>query len=221
MPDSDDPTDPRASYDSVADEYVRRFRSELDHKPFDRERLDAFAQRLRGAGPVADVGCGPGHIAAYLAERGLDMTGLDLSPGMIEQARALAPQIPFRVADMRELAPTPGGWAGLVAFYSIIHIPREEVADVLRGFARALRPGGLLLLCFHIGEEVRHLDRWWERDVSVDFVFFTPDEMRGYLDQAGFELEELRERAPYAEDVEGQTRRCYVLARRPGGHASA
>ena len=79
-------------------------------------------------------------------------------------------------------------WAGIAAFYSIIHIPREEVTQVLREFRRVLQPNGLLLLAFHIGDGYVHLDEWWGRPVSVDFLFFRTEEMAGFLGQAGFRV---------------------------------
>ena len=79
---------------------------------------------------------------------------------------------------------------------------------------RVLRPGGLLLLAFHIGDEVIHLDEWWGHEVCVDFYFFRPEEMAHALRTAGFEIEEIIEREPYP-DVEHQSRRAYIFARRP------
>ncbi len=105
-------------------------------------------------------------------------------------------------------------WTGIVAFYSIIHIPRTEVAKALAALWRVLRPGGTLLLAFHIGDETVHLDEWWGRQVSIDFFFFRSDEMAGYLREAGFEIEKTIEREPYA-GVEHQSHRCYIFARRP------
>src|SRR3954454_347704 len=89
-----------ASYDRIADEYVKRVFNELDDKPFDRDLLERFAQRVRLTGPVLDVGCGPGHIARFLDERGVEGAGLDLSPGMLRKARALNPDLPFIQADL-------------------------------------------------------------------------------------------------------------------------
>ena len=212
---SGDPT--REGYDRVAGEYTSRMADELDHKPFDREQLSRLAERLRGEGPVVDIGCGPGQIAAFLAARGVEAGGLDLSPEMIAQARALHPGLRFDVGDMRDTGLASESLAGLTAFYSIIHIPRDDVARVLGELRRVLRPGGLLLLAFHLleegGEKVVHLDEWWDRDVSIDFVFFERAEMERYLAEAGFEILEARERDPYP-DVEAQTRRAYVLAAR-------
>jgi SAM-dependent methyltransferase len=204
----------RDSYDRVADEYAARIYHELDHKPLDRELLDRFADALRGQGPVCDLGCGPGHVARYLHERGVDVLGVDLSPRMVELACQLNPGIAFRQGDMTSLDVEGAAWSGIAAFYSIIHIPREQVVDVLRELRRALRPGGLLLLAFHQGDETRHLEEWWDRPVSLDFHFFERAEMEGYLKAAGFALEQTNERPPY-EGVEAQTQRVYIFARNP------
>jgi len=207
-------SDVAASYDRVADEYVRRIADELRHKPLDRQLLDRFATRVREAGRVCDVGCGPGHVAAHLHQRGVTMDGIDLSSEMVARARRLYPDIEFRQGDMRTLDVPDGTWAGIVAFYSIIHIPRAEVVAVLRELRRVLQPGGFLLMAFHLGDDTIHLDQWWEQPVSVDFTFFRADEMAGYLKTAGFEIEEIIERDPYP-DVEHQSRRAYIFAVKP------
>lgn len=207
-------SDYQASYDAVADEYARRISDELQHKPLDRALLDRFADSTRGHGPVCDLGCGPGHVARYLKERGVDVVGYDLSPKMVEAARLLNPEINFHQADMTALDHADGSWAGLVAFYSLIHVPPPEIASALREFRRVLQPGGLLLLAFHVGDETVHLDDWWERKVNIDFFCFQPEQMARDLQAAGFEIEEIIEREPYP-DVEHQSRRAYIFARSP------
>ena len=79
---------------------------------------------------------------------------------------------------------------------------------------RGLRPGGLLLLGFHVGDEAVHLDEWWGQPVNLDFHFFHPEEMADSLRIVGFEVEEIIEREPYP-DVEHQSRRAYIFARKP------
>ena len=204
--------DTQTSYDRIAEEYVRHIYNELDGKPLDRALLERFAERLRGRGIVCDMGCGPGHVARYLAGRGLDVIGVDLSAGMVAQAVALNPGIPFHVGDMLALDVPEGAWAGIVAFYSIIHIPREQVVDALREMRRVLAPGGSLLMAFHIGNETLHVEDMWEQPVALDFAFFESAEMAGYLEQAGFTVEEVIERDPYAPDVEHQSHRAYILS---------
>ena len=203
----------QTSYDRVADEYVRRIFDELQHKPLDRQLLDRFAAGVRAVGPVCDLGCGPGHVARYLHEQGVQVCGVDLSPAMVARARRLTPGVEFRQGDLMALDAPDSAWAGIVAFYSIIHIPRDDMAQALAELRRVLRPGGRLLLAFHVGDDAVHLDEWWGQPVCVDFFFFRSDEMARYLQAAGFEIEEIIEREPYPE-VEHQSRRSYILARR-------
>lgn len=204
-----------ASYDRITAEYVRHIFRELEGKPFDRAVLDRFAERLRGRGVVCDMGCGPGHVARYLAERGLDVVGVDLSPGMVAQAAALNPGLGFHVGNMLALEEADGTWAGISAFYSIIHISREMAVAALRELWRVLKPGGLLLLAFHLGDEMLHIDEMWSRPVALDFWLYDTAEMIAYLHEAGFIVEEAVERDPYAPEVEHQSRRAYILARKP------
>ena len=206
--------DCQASYDIVADEYVRRIFDELRHKPFDRKLLDRFAERMRDVGLACDMGCGPGHVARYLHERGARVCGVDSSAAMVERASRLNPAISFRQDDMRALDAPDGAWAGIAAFYSIIHIRRDEMAQVFSELRRVLRPGGILLLAFHVGDDTIHLDEWWNQKVNVDFYFFRSEEIAEHLRASGFEVEEILEREPYP-DVEHQSRRAYIFARRP------
>jgi SAM-dependent methyltransferase len=208
----------QTSFDLVADEYVHRIFDELQHKPLDRQLLDRLAASVREVGPACDMGCGPGHVARYLHERGVQVCGIDLSPAMVERARGLTPGVEFRQGDMTALDAPDAAWAGIVAFYSIIHIPRGDMARALGELRRVLRPGGMLLLAFHIGDDTIHLDEWWGQRVCVDFFFFGSDEVAGYLRAAGFEIDEIIEREPYPE-VEHQSRRCYIFARRPKTNA--
>ncbi len=206
--------DNRASYDAIADEYAREIYDELLNKPFDRTQLDRLAMAVGSRGVICDLGCGPGQIARYLADHGASVVGVDLSDGMLAQARRLNPDIVFQQGDMRALTGVAdGAWAGIAAFYSIIHIPRAQLVAALTELRRVLQPGGLLLLAFHLGEGELHLDSWWDRPVNAEFVYFQTAEMLAALEAAGFAIEKAQEREPYP-DVEHQSRRAYILARR-------
>jgi len=208
-------SDVQASYDRGADEYVRHIYDELRHKPLDRQLLDQFAERVRGAGLVCDLGCGPGQVARYLHERGVAVCGVDLSAGMVERARQLNPGIEFCQGDMTDLDLADEAWAGIAAFYAIVNLPPAELAEALREMWRVLRPGGVLLLSFHIGDEVSHVEDLWACAVCLDFYFFRTADVASYLGAAGFQVEEIAEREPYAPEVEYQSRRAYIFARRP------
>ena len=205
----------RESYDRLADEYARRIFHELEHKPLDRELLQRFAAEVTGQGEVCDMGCGPGHVARFLRDAGATVFGLDLSPRMLEQARRFNPDISFREGDMTCLDLKDETLAGIAAFYAIVNIPQESLSAVFREMKRVLNPGGLLLLAFHIGDEVIQERELWGRSISMDFFFLQPVAIRGSLEAAGLAIEEIIERGPYAPEVEYQSRRAYIFARNP------
>lgn len=205
----------QAGYSKVAAQYAKEFFNELDNKPLDRQLLNRFARQMKGKGDVCDIGCGPGQITRYLRDRGVEnIFGIDLSPGMVSQAKRLNADIDFYQGNMSALDMAAESLAGIVAFYSLIHIPNEEVVSVLQEFKRVLQPGGLLFFSFHMGQETVHVDNWWDEAVSIDFFFFEPDEMKEYLERAGFKIEDLIMRYPY-EGVEHPSRRSYIFATKP------
>ncbi len=206
----------RKSYDALADEYSRRIYYELEAKPLDRELLDRFAKQVAG-GKVCDMGCGPGHVARYLRERGVDVFGLDLSPLMLEQARRLNPDIQFVEGNMMELDLPDGCLAGIASFYAIVNIPKSSLLAVFREMRRVLKEGGLLLLAFHTGDRVIQERELWGRSISMEFYLFDPVVISGYLEESGLEIEEIVERAPYAPEVEYQSHRAYIFARKNSG----
>jgi SAM-dependent methyltransferase len=209
----------RESYDRIADEYTRRIAGELQYKPLDRKLLERFAADVTARGEVCDLGCGPGHVARYLRDAGARVFGLDLSPGMLEEARQSNPDILFREGNMVALDLPDGALAGIAAFYAVVNIPRETLPAVFREMARVLQPGGLLLLAFHVGDDTLREEELWGRPISMDFFFLQPSTVRRDLEAAGFTVEEIIEREPYAPEVEYQSRRAYVFARKPGSLA--
>jgi SAM-dependent methyltransferase len=202
----------RTSYDAVAEKYAREFFDELSRKPFDCALLDAFAAASAGGGKVLDVGCGPGHVARYLSQRGVDAAGLDLSPATVDLARRLNPDLKFSTGDMRALDIPPSMLSGLVAFYSIIHIPRMEVPLVLGEFHRVLDPDGRLLLSVHGGTGVVHRDEFLGEAVPFEATLFSLGEIVSLVESAGFWVDEARQRRPY--EFEYPTPRIYVIAHR-------
>ena len=204
--------DVRESYDSAADAYTSHLAAELDRKPLDRHLLNRFAESVRGGGLVADLGCGPGHVAKYLQDQGVSVVGIDLSSEMIRCATSLNPGIEFRVGDMRALDVPPAGLAGVVAFYAIVHFTPAELGAVLAEMRRVLISGGLALLAFHLGDEVAHVDDLFGAPVNLDFVFHRPHAVVEALRASGFTVVEHTEREPY-EGAEYPSRRCYLLAR--------
>jgi ubiquinone/menaquinone biosynthesis C-methylase UbiE len=203
----------RESYDRIAEEYARRIADELQHKPLDRQLLDRFATQIRAGGQVCDMGCGPGHVASYLKQAGVSVLGLDLSPGMVDQARRLNPDIQFREGNMLALNLPDGSLAGIAAFYAIVNIPRNSLPVVFSEMARVLERSGILFLAFHAGTDMLREEELWGYPISMDFFFFQPSEIRKLLQATGFVVEEVVERDPYPE-VEYQSHRAYIFARR-------
>jgi SAM-dependent methyltransferase len=202
-----------ASYDRVAPAYAARIADELRGKPLDRLLLSRLADDTRGIGPIGDVGCGPGHVARYLSSAGAEVIASDISPGMLREAGVIAPIAPRTAADMRQLPFADHSLAGVCAFYAVIHILPDERPHVFREFHRVLRAGGVALVAFHIGDEVRRLEDWWGIAVSVDFRFLRTEVISAEMGAAGFVIEDEIERAPYS-GVEHSSRRGYVYARR-------
>ncbi len=201
--------DIRATYDAVAQDYAAAFAGELAAKPFDRELLADFAAACDGR--VFDVGCGAaGHVTRFLTDRGADVTGVDVSAASIEVARAREPALRFEVADMRELPAADGALAGLVAFYSVIHLPRDQVPVALAEFRRVLRPGGVLLVSMHGGSGEIQSDDWFGRPVSVRASLWSLGDLTTAIQSAGFVVRRHVARQPYR--AEHPTERLYVWA---------
>jgi SAM-dependent methyltransferase len=204
----------RESYDRLAEEYAKRIFDELQHKPLDRKLLDRFAADVKARGAACDMGCGPGHVARYLHDSGISVFGLDLSPGMLTHARSLNPDILFREGNMMALDLQDETLGGIAAFYAIVNIPEDSLPVVFREMERVLKPGGLLLLAFHCGNEALHEEELWGLPISMDFFLFRPADIRRHLEIEGFAIEETIEREPYFPEVEYQSRRAYIFARK-------
>lgn len=205
----------RAFYDAVAREYAEHFADELSGKPLDRALLARFAADVRGAGPVYDLGCGPGgQTTAFLHGLGVDVRGMDLSPAAVAEAAARHPEISFGAGDMLALPLPDGAAAGIVAFYAIVHFSPAQLRTALGEMGRVMRPGAPLLLAFHVGEEAVHVDEMFGRRASVDFLFHPVERVESALRDGGLGEVETIVRDPYPE-VEHPTRRAYIFARKP------
>ncbi|HVK75195.1 MAG TPA: class I SAM-dependent methyltransferase [Kofleriaceae bacterium] len=215
-------TDPldriRVTYDTVAERYLAELGDELDHKPLDRALLASIVE-LAGGGPIADVGCGPGHVTAHLAAAGARVVGVDLSPAMIAVARRRHPALTFTVGSMTALDVPDGAWAAAVVLYAIIHLDAADRARAYGELARVIRPGGHALVAFHVASadhapgDAHHLDEWWGHAVDLDAYFLEPEQVHAGLVAAGFTPVARLEREPIA-GAEYPSRRAYLLVRR-------
>lgn len=204
-----------AAYDAAAQGYAAQLSDELTDKPFDRWLLTRVAE-LAAGGPVVEVGCGPGQVAAFLRAAGAQVSGVDRSPAMIDIARERHPEMTFTVGDLRSLLRPPAApaWSAIVAWYALVHLAPSELAPALSGLARTLAPGGTLALALHLGGQVRHTDALFGAEVDVDFVLHEQDSVVAAIAAAGLTVQEWYVRGPVA-DVEVATDRLYVVARSP------
>ncbi|GAA2333381.1 class I SAM-dependent methyltransferase [Streptomyces cuspidosporus] len=202
----------RTSYDTVAVDYARLVRPAFEADLFGRAMLGVFAERVRGAGggPVADVGCGPGHVTAHLRSLGLDAFGVELSPGMVEVARRDHPGLRFHTGTMTALESADGELGGVVAWYSIIHIPPAVLPAVFREFHRVLAPGGHLLLGFHVGDERRRKEKGYGHRMALDVYLLPPDRVAGLAARVGLTV-----CATLVEESETGPATACVMLRKP------
>jgi SAM-dependent methyltransferase len=210
-------TSTRASYDAIAADYAGLIDGGHVHKPWDNAVLTGFADIVRatGAGPVADVGCGPGHVTAYLHSVGVDAFGVDLSAGMVATAQRTHPGLSFREGSMTALDLPDGSLGGVVAWYSTIHIPPDLLGQVCSEFHRVLAEGGHALLAFQVGDEVLHRTEGFGHAISLTSYRREPDRVADALRQAGLVVRAtlLREPDEYPTHVE-KTQQAYLLARK-------
>ncbi len=205
----------RTAYATVAAAYAEQLCDELAGLPFESWLLRRVVD-LAGGAPVIEVGTGPGHVAAFLAGAGADVTGLDLSPEMIAEARRRYPGVGYEVGDLRRLMrpASSDGWGAVFAWYSLIHFAASELPAVIAALVRPLRAGGWLVLALHAGAEVRTVTDWFGAEVELDFVLHEPAEIVATVEQAALSDLEWYHRGPITARGE-DTERLYVLARKP------
>jgi uncharacterized protein YceH (UPF0502 family) len=205
----------RATYGAIAADYAERLATELEGLPFERWLLDRVVAEAGGR-PVVDAGCGPGQVTAYLAASGADACGLDLTPQMVEQARARFPGVRYDVGDLTRLIrpQNADGWGAVLGWYSLIHLAGSEFPAAVAALARPLAPGGVLLLAGHAGSEVRRMTSWFGHDASLDSVQHDPADVVAAATAAGLEHLEWYVRGPLPARQETSDR-FYVMARQP------
>ncbi len=184
--------DTRNSYDADADGYAEKVQGLLESRPYLRASLAIFADLVReaGGGAVADIGCGPGYVTRHLCDLGVDAFGIDLSPAMVELARRDHPDIRFEVGTMTDLDLADGSLTGVLAFWSVIHVPDHSVPGVFAEFRRVLRPAAPLLVGFHVGDEVDHTTEGYSGGaINVDSYRRPPTKVARWLRETGFTIE--------------------------------
>jgi ubiquinone/menaquinone biosynthesis C-methylase UbiE len=205
------------SYDLVAERYAAAVDDELAHRPLERALLAALpelAELGNHPGAVADLGAGPGHVARHLRAIGLSTVALDVAPAMATLALRRQ-RVPAAVGSLTALPLASSSLAGAVVLYAWIHLTDDEMSMAAAELRRVLRPGGVAIVSFHVGDEVVHLDEWHGHNVDLDFRFLQPTSVTALLEGAGMSVVATLERTA-TPDIEVPTRRCYLVARRRG-----
>ncbi|MEX1653957.1 class I SAM-dependent methyltransferase [Streptomyces pseudovenezuelae] len=206
----------RAAYDTIAEPYSEQFSDWAGIPTLDRAQIKGFAELVKeqNAGPVADIGSGPGHVTAALHGLGIRVFGVDVSPRMVELARRAHSELRFHVGSMTSLDLPSETLGGITALYSIIHVPDDHLLTAFAEFHRVLAPGAHALIGFQYepGGTHMHLDERFGHKISLDYYLRTPEAVAEPLTKAGFQviLRVLRE--PLGEE---KLARAYLVARKP------
>ena len=198
----------RTGYDAVAADYARLVTGLTAESELERAMLAVFARSLLDGdtctGPVADLGCGTGRLTAHLHDLGLDAFGIDLSPGMLAQARAAHPHLRFTTGTLTALDLPDASCAGVLSWYSLLHLPPEHLPQAFAELARVLRPGGLLLLGFHVGNGHRVISGAYGPPVDIDAWDTTVEDAVGLAIDAGLQVHTRLQRQPLGPEKRDQ-----------------
>jgi SAM-dependent methyltransferase len=213
-----DPFDPaavRSAYDTVADEYVAAFADDLDELPLDRSILDDTVE-VTGSGPVLDLGCGPGQVTNYMAQRGVQAVGIDLSTRMLRLAAERTTVCAYACGDMLSLPFRSGSFAGVVAFYSIQSLHRLSLPTSLQEVSRVLVPGGIFVVAAHLGVGETYTEEFLGHRVErVGGTFYTEAELQGALRSHSFSIENAQQRDHLPHEF--PSKRIYLVAQKSRG----
>jgi ubiquinone/menaquinone biosynthesis C-methylase UbiE len=180
-----------ASYNTVATDYHVLLKDLVGKGVAERMMLMYFGEKVP-PGPIADLGCGTGRITSHLAAAGLDVFGIDLSPGMIEVARKNYPHLRFDVGSVFNLDLKDNDLAGALLWYSLVHTPRSQLPTAFAETHRVLQPGGHLIYAYKAsgaqdGGPAYHLSSAYGHEVDLDVYLQEPADVAALLADAGFE----------------------------------
>jgi len=207
-------TERLAAYSNIAVDYGRMFINELQTKPLDRKLYDLFADKVIDKGKVLEIGCGPGEISNYLFVKGLNITGIDISPEMIKVAKKYNDRMDFQIGNVFNLTFANDSISGIVAPYLIVNFDYIEVKDAFIEIIRVLRNNGTLLVSFHIGRDKTKTYRdFFHKGKPLTFTFYKVDTIKELLKKVGFIITEVVIKEPYEGE---QTTRAYIYAEKSG-----
>lgn len=203
----------KLAYNLAAQKYHDQFHNEMNEKEYDRTLIDSFAGRFNNNSVILDAGCGPsGHIGRYLFDKGIQVVGIDISDRCVELARFYNPNIRFECGDTSDLPFDDGSFEGLISYYSIINTPKIYVKRIFAEFRRVLKPDGYLLVAVKAGTTEGYNYDLLGIKTDIYFTLFTEEEINGYFQKAGFNLEFIEKRNPY--DFEISNERVFAIGKK-------
>lgn len=171
-------------YDDIAEEYAQEFFGDTS----DEKYIDIFLQSLEGK-KVLDVGCGNGRDCKYIAEKGFEINGIDLSVGMLKIAKERIPEGNFEVMDMTNMTYPENSYDGIVSNCSLFHVPIEELPRTLANFKKILKPNGKLFLTLQEGNGESMIEEPYRPGVHIYMNYFSVDKILDLLEEHGFNID--------------------------------
>jgi ubiquinone/menaquinone biosynthesis C-methylase UbiE len=199
-----------STYEKIAEIYTNQYFNDLTDAPF----IDIFLEKLNAGAKILDVGSGPGQFTQYMMKKGFEVLGIDYSKEMLKKAEQLVPEALFIYADMRKLDLESESFDGLLAAYSLIHIPSEELPHTLEGFFKVLKPGGYIQCIAQRGDADKIISEPFLPEEKMFFNFFTKERLSELLTTAGFEVD-YQEEADSLDPDSASDSIIYSIARKP------
>lgn len=200
-------SDPIQICNEIADDYLEEYNEPSDH-------IEVFVKSLPDGSKVLDLGCGPGVDTAHLASKGFKVHAIDGAANMIALARKQAPDATFETGDMRKLDYGHEQYDGIIASYSLIHIPKADIPELFTRLVDALKPSGLLFIGLQLGnsEEVE-LDEPFNPKLKIFLNIFSKEDVHKMLAEHNLTLLEEYERLAERKEEFNFTKYC-ALARK-------
>lgn len=186
-----------SDYDDIASEYANEFYDD----PADNKYIDKFLKQLTGES-ILDAGCGAGEDCKYVEKRGFKAIGIDFSTKMIAEAKTRYPQGNFKQMDMTKINYSDDTFDGIMANYSLFHIPTEQLPQVLENFSRVLKPNGKLLLILQEGNGEMMVEEPYRPGIYVYTNYFSIESISSLLTKYNFDIEAIeREETPNEHEL--------------------
>lgn len=168
-------------YNQIAEDYY----AHRDLKKFNNE-LEKFSSFLSQGAHVLDAGCGAGiPTSRFLVNKGLNVTGIDLSETMLKLARINVPQAAFIKMDINDLLFEESSFDGIISVYTLFHIPKKNHFSIFKRFYEILKPRGILMINTGISESEGTSNFF---GVPMFWSNYKPKETLELVKRAGFSI---------------------------------